>query len=286
MDVFTGEILDQLQSLAGRADVSGDEVRFRMALLEAQVISFEELEDSPLAPLPPVVPERPPILRPSDVPFDFALALRLFRSLVEVFRNCGKADPRWEPEITVQRRPHWLQVLIRRVALAGDAGCLNGLTRRMDASAETINFLARLLAAPFVVHELSKVSPEAIAGLQSDGGCPACGSSPGLAWLGTEDGGRWLGCSLCGTSWRFDQPACPFCGHSAGPLDRLEVPDEPDRWIEACPSCRHYVKTVDRRRRIGAERFVPLVEHTGTLHLGRIAQREGYLAGPPYSALW
>jgi hypothetical protein len=286
MFVTVAEILDQLQSLKGLPGVSGDHVRFRMALLEAQVISLEDLEDSPLAPLPPVVPERPPLLRPVDVPFDLALALRLFRSLVGAFEKYGKghADPARLRQMEL--RPQRLQAIVRRVALAADEDYRDAISRRIGVPETLIDFVARLLAAPFVVHMLSKVSPNAIAALESRR-CPACDAEPGLAWLDPADGNRRLGCSLCAISWRFAGRDCPFCGYDSGSLERLEIAGESDRWIEACPFplCRRYLKTIDLRNRAGDRPFLPLVEHTATLHLDLLAEREGYDSGGAYAAL-
>jgi FdhE protein len=95
-----------------------------------------------------------------------------------------------------------------------------------------------------------------------------------------------LHCGLCGTSWPFARLVCPFCGNEdPAKLSRLAVADDDRRWLEACEACRHYLKTVDRRRLPGDATFIPLVEEIAGLHLDLIAEREGYAAKPPYAAL-
>jgi FdhE protein len=284
--LHVGDILEQLDSLRGKPGVSGSYVRLRSGLLKVQAIALEELDDSPLAPLGSDIPKQLPILKPGDVPFDLALALRLFRRLTEVVRRYGDTGLETAAlSAAVKRHPWRLRALIRRVALGAEEDYAKFIAGRIGVPAAITVFIARLLAAPFVVHMLGKVAPAAIASLPSDGFCPACHAAPAIASLVADGGSRQLSCSLCGSSWPFARLGCPFCGRAAGELERLDIPDEPVRWIEACRVCGHYLKTIDCRSLPAERGFLPLVEEVAGLHLNLIAEREGYRPGPPYAAM-
>jgi FdhE protein len=157
---------------------------------------------------------------------------------------------------------------------------------RLGVSAELVGFVGRLLAAPFVRHVVLQRSPHESAASASEGTCPACGSTPGLASLRPDDGGRVLHCSLCGHAWPFGRLDCPFCTDSdESTLIRLEIPGDEARWIEACDRCRHYLKVIDRRRLTERHEFIPLVEEVAGLYLDLVAEGEGYLRKPPYASI-
>jgi formate dehydrogenase accessory protein FdhE len=78
--------------------------------------------------------------------------------------------------------------------------------------------------------------------------CPFCGEKPVAAVLRPEgDGGkRFLLCSLCFTEWEFRRLLCPNCGEED--KDKLPVytADEfPHIRVEACDTCRVYLKSID-----------------------------------------
>ena len=160
------------------------------------------------------------------------------------------------------------------------------LAERLGVSAELVVFVGRLLAAPFVRHAVSGGSRHGTGTSASEGTCPGCGSTPGLASLRPGDGGRVLHCSLCGHAWPFGRLDCPFCtGSGESALTRLEVAEDEARWIEACDRCGHYLKVIDRRRLAEGREFIPLVEEVAGLYLDLVAEGEGYLRKPPYAAV-
>jgi FdhE protein len=106
--------------------------------------------------------------------------------------------------------------------------------------------------------------------------CPFCGEKPQAAILREEgDGGkRWLICSLCSTEWEFRRVLCPGCGEES--LDRLPVYKaaqfEHVR-LEACDTCRVYIKSFDLTRNALA---VPPVDDLATVPLNIWAEENGY----------
>jgi formate dehydrogenase accessory protein FdhE len=106
--------------------------------------------------------------------------------------------------------------------------------------------------------------------------CPMCASKPVTGVLRPEgDGGkRLLLCSLCGTEWNFRRIVCPSCGEED--VERLAVYSTekfPCVRVEACDSCRHYLKTVDLTKDGHA---VPAVDELASLPMNLWAVENGY----------
>jgi FdhE protein len=106
--------------------------------------------------------------------------------------------------------------------------------------------------------------------------CPFCGSRPQVAALRPEgDGGkRSLICSVCATEWNFKRVACPNCGEEN--KDRLPVyiADGIDYVrVDACDTCRTYVKSIDLTKNGHA---VPVVDEIATISLNLWAEENNY----------
>ncbi len=153
--------------------------------------------------------------------------------------------------------------------LQGDAGLPATLT----------SFLAHAGLRPALEDLFSSVRdlPD---GVWERGVCPWCGGMPGWGDLG-EDGRRRLSCHLCGGGWTAPRLRCPFCEtwHSGDMVRLLAQGAEEGYFVEACRSCRGYIKGVDRRQRWNAGS--PLVEDWASPHLDLYATREGYWRETP-----
>ncbi len=106
--------------------------------------------------------------------------------------------------------------------------------------------------------------------------CPFCGSKPVVAVLRPEgDGGkRSLLCSLCFTEWDFRRLLCPHCGEED--KDKLAIyaaAEFPHIRVEACDTCRCYIKSVDLTRNGLA---VPEVDEMAAVALDLWAADKGY----------
>jgi FdhE protein len=111
------------------------------------------------------------------------------------------------------------------------------------------------------------------------GYCPICGSPPGLSCL-EGDGERFLFCSFCWHKWPLRRALCPFCGNQDQEHRLFLYSDEePEYRVDACASCRKYIKTVDTRV-LGRHSYPPL-EQIASLHLDIKAAEAGYAAGIP-----
>ncbi len=93
------------------------------------------------------------------------------------------------------------------------------------------------------------------------------------AGAASDGGGRRLLCATCLTAWPFRRLRCAYCGEEdehklsyfRGEADHLRV--------EACESCRRYVKTVDLTR-LGLA--VPIVDEVAGAPLDLWAREHGY----------
>jgi FdhE protein len=106
--------------------------------------------------------------------------------------------------------------------------------------------------------------------------CPVCGSRPLLGVLRPEgDGGkRFLMCSFCLQEWEFRRILCPTCGEEAE--DKLPVyvaEDTPHVRVEACDTCKFYVRTIDLTKDGNA---VPVVDDLAAIPHSLWAHEQGY----------
>jgi len=107
--------------------------------------------------------------------------------------------------------------------------------------------------------------------------CPFCGRKPIVAVLRPEgDGGkRSLICAWCATEWGIGRILCVACGEeSPGKLSTYTAAQIPHVRVEACDTCRCYLKTVDLTVN---GRAVPVVDELATLPLNLWAEQQGYV---------
>ena len=134
--------------------------------------------------------------------------------------------------------------------------------------------LSRLFLQPYAEYLADHTQQTPPAHLQSV--CPLCGGKPQAGVLRQEgDGGkRSLICSLCSHEWDFRRMLCPACGEEN--VDKLVIYTA-DQFhhirIEACDSCRHYLKTIDLTKNGKA---VPVVDELAAIPLSLWAEENGY----------
>ena len=111
--------------------------------------------------------------------------------------------------------------------------------------------------------------------------CPVCGSRPLLGVLRPEgDGGkRFLVCSFCLQEWEFRRILCPMCGEEAE--DKLPVyiaDDTPHVRVEACDTCKFYLRTIDLTKNGNA---IPRVDDLAAIPHSLWAHEQGYTRVQP-----
>lgn len=109
--------------------------------------------------------------------------------------------------------------------------------------------------------------------------CPRCSGRPlaGVLRPLGDGGKRSLVCALCATEWDYRRIVCPACGEEG--VDKLPVytAEEPGQLrhvrVEACDTCRHYLKTIDMTK---DGRAVPVVDELAAIPLSLWAEEHGY----------
>jgi FdhE protein len=142
-----------------------------------------------------------------------------------------------------------------------------------DARAD---YLSRALLKPWV--ELLAAERRQPVRDRREGTCPFCG---GLPWVSSrrtlpESHGaqRLLHCALCAGQWDFPRIRCAACGE-ADPhlLPTFQDEKDPAARIEACDTCKRYVKSIDLSL---DARPIPEVDDLASLGLDLWAAEQGY----------
>jgi FdhE protein len=182
--------------------------------------------------------------------------------------------------------------ILRQVSRTGPAPLAESASSRLrDSSADAAarlrvywqgdgtengGYLSRAILRPYVeVLRRRAVTPDR---LHRRGRCPFCGGAPGIALrrdgVEMEGARRLLGCALCGAEWSFSRILCPACFEE----DPYKLPGfraEPHSAvrIEACETCRRYVKSID----LSADaRPIPEVDDLVSLSMDLWAAEEGF----------
>jgi formate dehydrogenase maturation protein FdhE len=112
---------------------------------------------------------------------------------------------------------------------------------------------------------------------QSPMACPLCGTPPLVGVLREEGQGakRTLVCALCLAERDYLRVVCPACGEQQfGALPVYTAEQFAHVRIEACESCRHYLKTIDLTKDGLA---VPPVDDIASVSLDLWARERGYV---------
>jgi FdhE protein len=138
------------------------------------------------------------------------------------------------------------------------------------------DYLSRAVLRPYVETLRSlHVPPDRV---HRPGQCPFCGGAP---WMGARREGsqmegarRLLVCALCGGEWSFDRILCPSCLESEPTkLPQFQSDLHPPVRIEACETCRRYVKSIDLSL---DARPIPEVDDLVSLSMDLWANEQGF----------
>jgi FdhE protein len=115
-----------------------------------------------------------------------------------------------------------------------------------DPPPDSESFFARIVLQPEAerLAQVREPQAEGVAGNR----CPYCDSRPQLAVIRPEgDGGkRFLLCSRCQSEWEFRRILCPVCGEeNHEKLPRYSAEGILAVRVEACDTCKSYLKSVD-----------------------------------------
>jgi formate dehydrogenase accessory protein FdhE len=138
------------------------------------------------------------------------------------------------------------------------------------------DYLSRAILRPYV--EFLRSVNRAPDRVHKRGQCPFCGGRP---WICARREGslmegarRTLGCALCGGEWLFGRILCPSCfEEDPHKLPAFQNEKYPVVRIEACETCRRYVKSIDLSE---DARPIPEVDDLVSLAMDLWAADQGY----------
>ncbi len=199
-------------------------------------------------------------------PLDLTLLLPHFRGFLSV---------------TEQHAPPALRESARQVALLPSDSWIASLEAYWEHAGKYdqqvgafAQFIPRAFLQPhaeFCVAQIPR--PSIVVGPR---GCPLCGSRPLLGVLRPEgDGGkRFLLCAFCLEEWEFRRILCPTCGEEAENKLPVYIAEQfPHIRVEACDTCKFYLRTIDLTKDGHA---VPLVDDLAAIPLTLWAHEHGY----------
>ena len=249
--------IDRAEELAARHEPAAELLRFYAAMARFQAELYRGIESSAWAGK----------AASASNPF----ALLLDREVAGSFR---KFLP-----VVGRSGPPKLQEAARELGVRDEQSHLELLSAFWEgdgnaAPSETSDFFARAYLQPFAVGirtraKMRWTGPTAFV-------CPFCKRKPGLGVLRPlgEGSQRWLICSFCLAEWEFRRILCPACGEE----DPLKLPvyaaeELQHVRVEACDTCKSYIKTVDLTKSGLGE---PVVDEMASVALDLWAQTRGY----------
>jgi len=140
-------------------------------------------------------------------------------------------------------------------------------------------FLPRAFLQPYAEHLPADRAEDESSAFPSL--CPLCGARPLLGVLRREgDGGkRFLLCSFCLREWEFRRILCATCGEETETKLPVYIAEQfPYIRVEACQTCKFYLRTIDLTKDGNA---VPLVDDLAAIPLSLWAEEHGYSRAQP-----
>src|SRR6202790_4715677 len=188
---------------------------------------------------------------------------RNFLSLVE--QNAPNALASAAREIAAMPSDSWITLLTSYWELGGR------FDQQIGAFAQ---FFPRAFLQPYaaLVAERTAVPPV----LATPRVCPLCGGRPlfGVLRLEGDGGKRCMVCSFCGYEWEFRRILCPTCGEEDEKKLPVYVAEQyPHIRVEACETCKFFVRTIDLTKDGYA---VPVVDDLAAIPLTLWAHEHGY----------
>jgi formate dehydrogenase accessory protein FdhE len=135
-------------------------------------------------------------------------------------------------------------------------------------------FFPRAFLQPYVSYIARRVAVPPV--LKTTLVCPLCEARPLLGVLRLEgDGGkRSMVCTFCGYEWDFRRILCPTCGETEESKLPVYIAEQfPHIRVEACETCKFFVRTIDLTK---DGRAVPIVDDLAAIPLTLWAHEHGY----------
>jgi FdhE protein len=243
--------INRADELAARGDAARELLAFYGGLLRLQKRIYDDLRS------------RRDWQPSGDLREDLPAIRGLFPHLLKAIEEIG-------PPVLVQEANSLSQL--------GD-GDLDQLLLEQWYEPHITHFLARAFLQPYGrcladhgIHPMHRAVE------RKENNCPVCAGRPQVSCMMNEGladgGGRYLVCSTCLSVWPFRRVVCANCGEERPPkLAYFQAAQYDHVRIEACDTCRHYIKGIDLTRLGFAD---PLVDEVAAASLDLWARAQGY----------
>jgi formate dehydrogenase accessory protein FdhE len=188
---------------------------------------------------------------------------RNFLSLVE--QNAPNALAGAAREIAAMPSDSWVTLLTSYWEVGGR------FDQQIGAFAQ---FFPRAFLQPYAAYVAGQTAVPPV--LATPRVCPLCGGRAlfGVLRLEGDGGKRCLVCSFCGYDWEFRRILCPTCGEEEEKKLPVYVAEQfPHIRVEACETCKFFVRTIDLTKDGHA---VPVVDDLAAISLTLWAHEHGY----------
>jgi formate dehydrogenase accessory protein FdhE len=197
---------------------------------------------------------------------DLTLLLPHFRNFLSLLeQNAPNALAAAAREIAAMPSDSWITLLGSYWELGGR------FDQQIGAFAQ---FLPRAFLQPCAAYVAERTAVPPV--LTTPRVCPLCGGRALFGVLRIEgDGGkRRMVCSFCGYEWEFRRILCPICGEEDEKKLPVYVAEQfPHIRVEACETCKFFVRTIDLTKDGNA---VPVVDDLAAIPLTLWAHEHGY----------
>jgi FdhE protein len=252
MGNFWQKQIERADHLAEQSSGSKELLTFYAQLLRAQEKIYESLRSRQ---------DRSPS---GDLETDLPLIQSLLRSLLETVTQHGPTSLAADAHLLLVAEPDVVA---------------DKLFDYWHSSSDT-QFFAKAILQPYAYSLAEmKITPAGRELANSERACPFCGGLPQLSFLvakesNAESGNRDLLCATCLHSWEFLRVVCANCGEERPEkLGYFHSPEFDHIRVEACDTCKHYLKGIDLTR-LGLA--VPPVDEIYGAPLDLWAREHGY----------
>ena len=164
---------------------------------------------------------------------------------------------------------------VLKAAIAQDAEEIERAADRADLDVGRLAVAAQLAATPILRTCAARLADRVPEGW-SQGYCPICGAWPATAELRGLERNRRLRCGRCASDWMMPVLQCPFCNERHHDRLRSLLPEgnEQTRRVDACDTCKGYVKTFSTLQAMSPRALATI--DLATVELDMVAEERGY----------
>ncbi len=245
MHDFWSQHIQRADQLAQQPSGSSELLSFYAQLLRAQKVVYEQLTHTT-----------------GDLQTDLPLLKTTSRQLLETVRTYGPSSLSNDASDL----------------LTADAEVIDHMLLDYWTTPSDTQFFAKAILQPYNRALLDSGKELIHTRTASERTCNRCGGRPQVSYLETKEstgsGNRDLVCATCLSSWEFRRVVCANCGEERpAKLGYFHSPEFEHVRLEACDTCKHYLKSVDRTQ---TRLAVPLVDEIYASPLDLWAQKHGY----------